>query len=86
MNRSGVTDAVTSEPRPAEADAEQDKAEIVALLEDGLARLDEIGATLPAAHLSLALETFRTWPQACLARSRCLEAPIRQEEHGLEPL
>lgn len=34
---------------------------ILVILDEMLAKLDETGATIPAAHLSLAVETLRTW-------------------------
>lgn len=49
------------EGRSAARDWSRDKMTIVVILDEMLAKLDEAGATIPAAHLSLAIETLRTW-------------------------
>lgn len=49
------------EERSAEPEWAREKMTILVILDEMLAKLDETGATIPAAHLSLAVETLRTW-------------------------
>lgn len=58
------------EERPGEPEWSREKLTIVVILDEMLAKLDEAGANIPAAHLSLAVETLRTWTPTDAARDR----------------